>query len=485
MSTSPPATNKAVAENAWLHFGQMEQLQDPSNQTIIVRGDNARVWDSDGNEYIDALAGLFCVNAGYGRSEIAAAVARQLSDIAYVSPFSFPNLPAVELAAKLAELAPLGDAPRAFFTSGGSEAVESALKIAKQYQRLQGYADRTKTISRRYAYHGTTLGALSVSGLPGLRTPFGPLVPGARHVPVAHRSACRSCRLAPACFGACTDEIEALIEFEGPQTIAAMIMEPVQNSGGALVPPPDYLRTVRQICDHYGIVLIMDEVITAFGRIGAWFGSRLFGIQPDIITVAKGLTSGYVPMGAALVRKTIADVFMGDESRKLLHGLTFGGHPAAAAAANANLAILERERLAERATTMGRYLSQQLEAALHAHPNVGEIRGMGLFMAIELVQDRTSSQALAEERLMGWLSEQLKQRGVICRADDRLDPVIQLAPPLTIPRADIDIVVEVIAEVLELLGRRVGSLPQPFAVPAPASATPPLVVTQALPAAAH
>ncbi len=321
------------------------------------------------------------------------------------------------------------------------------------------------------------MGALSVSGLPGLRAPFGPLVPGARHVPIAHRSHCRACRLAPACFGACTDEIEALIEFEGPQTIAAMILEPVQNSGGALVPPPDYLRTVRQICDHHGIVLIMDEVITAFGRLGAWFGSRLFDIQPDIITVAKGLTSGYVPMGAVLARKAIADTFMGDESRKLLHGLTFGGHPVAAAAANANLDILEREQLPERASVMGEYLSRQLEAALHAHPNVGEIRGMGLFMAIELVQDRTTRHALAEERLMGWLSEQLKRRGIICRADDRLDPVIQLAPPLTIPRADIDVVVAVIAEVLELLGRRIGSLPRPIAAPS-------FALTQTLPAAA-
>lgn len=482
MSTTPTATSKAVAENAWLHFGQMEQLQDPRDQTIIVRGDNARVWDSDDNEYIDALAGLFCVNAGYGRAEIAEAVARQMTQIAYVSPFSFPNLPATGLAAKLAELAPLGDATRVFFTSGGSEAVESALKIAKQYQRLQGFPARTKTISRRYAYHGTTLGALSVSGLPGLRAPFGPLVPGARHVPIPHRSHCRACHVAPACFGACTDEIEALIEFEGPETIAAIILEPVQNSGGALVPPPEYLRTVRRICDRHGIVLIMDEVITAFGRLGAWFGSRLFGVEPDIITVAKGLTSGYVPMGAALVRKSIADAFMGDESRKLLHGLTFGGHPVAAAAASANLLILERERLPERAAVMGEYVRRQLEAALHGHPNVGEIRGMGLFWAIELVHDRATGQALAEERLMGWLSEQLKRRGVICRADDRLDPVIQLAPPLTIPRADIDVVVAVIAEVLELLGRRVGSLARPVAAPA---APTPLVLSQTLPAAAN
>lgn len=472
MSTLPPASQDAIAENTWLHFYQMEQLQDYSQQTVIVRGENARVWDQHGREYIDALAGLFCVNAGYGRREIAEAVAQQLQQIAFVSPFSFPNLPAVELAAKLAQLAPLGDAPRAFFTSGGSEAVESALKIAKQYQRQRGFAGRTKTISRRYAYHGTTMGALSVTGLPGIRKQFEPLLPGARHVPIPHRYRCTACSLSAACTRSCTDEIEALIEFEGPETIAAIIMEPVQNSGGAIVPPPDYYVRVRQLCDRYGILMIMDEVITGFGRVGAWFGSEIFGVEPDIITIAKGLTSGYMPLGAALVRKEVADVFVGAESAKLMHGLTYGGHPAAAAAANANLAILEREALPQRSHDLGNYLIEQLHLTLDAHPHVGDIRGMGLFVAIELVQDRQTRQPLEEERLMGWLSEQLKQRGVICRADDRLDPVIQLAPPLSIPRSDLDEVIAVIGEVLHLLGRRTGAIPKAI----PTLVTPPKVV---------
>ncbi len=456
----PPAAHTAIAENTWLHFYQMERLQDHAQQTVIVRGENARIWDQTGREYIDALAGLFCVNVGYGRREIADAMYQQIEQIAYVSPFSFPNLPAVQLAATLADLAPLGDQARAFFTSGGSEAVESALKIAKQYQRQLGFAGRTKTISRRYAYHGTTMGALSVNGLPSLRNQFAPLVPGARHVSIPHRYRCNACGLASACTSACTDEIEALIEFEGPETIAAIIMEPVQNSGGAIVPPPDYYRVIRQICDRYGILLIMDEVITAFGRIGAWFGSAIFGVVPDIITIAKGMTSGYMPMGAALARKTIADVFIGDENNKLMHGLTYGGHPVAAAAANANIAIIERENLNRRADDMGNYLTEQLHLALDSHPNVGEIRGMGLFVGLELVRDRLTKAPLEEDRLMGWLSDQLKQRGVICRADDRLDPVIQLAPPLTIPREDIDEVVRVIAEVLHLMGQRIGAIPK-------------------------
>jgi adenosylmethionine-8-amino-7-oxononanoate aminotransferase len=217
---------------------------------------------------------------------------------------------------------------------------------------------------------------------------------------------------------------------------------------------------VREICDRYGILMIMDEVITAFGRIGAWFGSEIFGVEPDIITIAKGMTSGYMPMGAALARKEIADVFNGDESDKLMHGLTFGGHPVAAAAANANIAIIEREGLNRRSHDMGNYLMQQLHLALDTHPNVGDIRGMGLFVALELVRDRQTKEPLQEERLMGWLSDQLKRRGVICRADDRLDPVIQLSPPLTIPREDIDEVVSVVAEVLHLMGQHVGSIPK-------------------------
>lgn len=360
------------------------------------------------------------------------------------------------------------DAPRTFFTSGGSEAVESALKLAKQYQRKRGFAGRTKIIARRYAYHGTTMGALSVNGLPQIRNQFEPLVPGAYHVSLPHRYRCNACHLAPDCTHACVQEIEDLILFEEPETIAAIIMEAVQNSGGAIVPPPDYYRRVREICDRYGIVMIMDEVITAFGRIGAWFGSDVFGVEPDIITVAKGMTSGYQPLGAAIVRKEIADTFLGGDGDKLMHGLTYGGHPAAAAAANANLEIIQRERLIERARTMGDYFGQQLHAALDSHPNVGDMRGMGMFRAIELVGGQQTQEPL-EEHLLGWLSEQFLQQGIICRADDRLDPVIQFAPPLTTPRTDLDQIVATTAEVLLLLGERIGSLSKPITARRPSA----------------
>src|SRR6266487_6024813 len=421
MLSVDPALQQTFAENVWLHFFQMGHSSSTSARpnTILVRGEGSRVWDQDGNAYIDALAGLFCVNAGYGRREIVEAMVTQMMDIPYVSPFSCPNLPQIKLAGKLAEISPIGARTRTFFVSGGSEAVETALKLAKAYQRKRGFGDRHKTISRRVAYHGTTIGALSVNGLTGVRNGFGPLVPGARHVPLPHRYRCDYCALASRCQGTCADEIERLIEFEGPETIVAIIMEPVQNSGGAIVPPPGYLQRVREICDRYGIVFIADEVICGFGRVGAWFGSSALGVAPDIITCAKGITSGYAPLGAVMVRPEIADLFVGDEGDKFMHGITFGGHPASCAAAVANIEIIEREGLADRARVMGDYMMRELRAAVGEHPNVGDIRGMGLFL------------------------------------------------PLKSPQEDADQVVVIVADVIHALGRKMGTQPTMEAVRLP------------------
>lgn len=460
MSPVDPNLQRSLADSVWLHFFQMGHLSSTSARPVVpVRGEGSRIWDQDGNEYIDALAGLFCVNAGYGRREIVEAISKQLMEIPYVSPFSFPNMPMIELAAKLAELSPMGPKTRTFFTTGGSDAVETALKLSKAYQRKLGFTDRHKTISRRVAYHGTSMGALSVNGLTSIRNGFGPLVPGARHVPLPHQYRCNYCALQRDCTGICGDEVERLVEFEGPETIAAIIMEPVQNSGGAIVPPPGYMQRIRQICDHYGILLIADEVICGFGRVGEWFGSDALGIVPDIMTCAKGITSGYAPLGAVMVRPEIADAFMGGEDDKFIHGITFGGHPSSCAAALANIEILAREQLNDRAKTMGDYMMRELRAAVGDHPNVGDIRGMGMFMALELVRDRVSHEPLEEPNLMAWLSDQFKRRGLICRADDRLDPVIQLAPPLNIPEEDVDEVVAIVADVIHALGRKMGTQP--------------------------
>lgn len=455
---------QALADNVWLHFFQMGHMSSlGARPTVLVRGEGSRVWDQEGNEYLDGLSGLFTVNVGYGRREIADAVAAQLDAIAYVSPFSFPSLPLINLSARLAAIAPTGPRSRVFLTTGGSDAVESALKIAKAYQHRRGNAERTKVIARRSAYHGTSMGALSVNGVTSIRNGFGPLVPGARHVPLPYSYRCDYCGgdcVGDACALRYATEVERLIEFEGPETIAALIMEPVQNSGGAIVSPPAYLRRVRELCDRHGILMISDEVICGFGRVGGWFGASEMGVSPDIVTCAKGLTSGYAALGAVLVRGEIADAFVGEgDADKLMHGITFGGHAAACAAALANLAILEREGLTDRSRAMGDYMMRELRAAVGDHPNVGEVRGMGLFMAVELVRDRTTRESLAEERLMGWLSDQLKGRGLICRADDRLEPVIQLAPPLVITREEADRCVAIVAEAVHALGRRVGSVP--------------------------
>ncbi len=457
ISTQPDlALNQAVKVYSWLHFYQMQNLIDERAPVVITRGEGCRVWDANGKEYLDALAGLFCVNVGYGRQEIIDAVTAQLQKISYVSPFAFPNEPAIRLAQKLAEISPVGAGARSFFVSGGSEAVESALKTAKQYQRLRGFGGRYKTISRRIAYHGTTMGALSVGGLTPIRNAFEPLVPGARHVPMPHRYRCDYCADHPQCIMQCVREVENAIEFEGAETIAALIMEPVQNAGGCIVPPDTYFPAIRELCSRHGIVMIMDEVICGFGRTGKMFGSEHWSIQPDIITCAKGLTSAYQALGAAIVSKEIADSFIGDEGKKLLHGITFGGHPVAAAAALANIEIIERENLVERAAETGKYFQAQLHHALDAHPSVGDIRGLGLFIGIELVTDKRTRAQMPGGALMGWLSQQLLERGLICRCDDRLDPVIQLSPPLIISKEEINRCVVIIEEVIGGLEKELG-----------------------------
>jgi adenosylmethionine-8-amino-7-oxononanoate aminotransferase len=445
----------AIRENVWLHFYQMAKASDPAQAPIMERGEGAKIYDTDGKEYIDALAGLFCVNVGYGRREIAEAMMAQLEQIHYVSSFSFPNVPGSVLADKLANISPTGDDSRVFFVSGGSEAVESALKLAKSYHRRNGDMNRYKTISRRTAYHGTTMGALSVNGLTGIRNEFGPLVPGARHVPPPYQYRCHFCAdKGCGCTLDCADEVQRLVEFEGPETIAALIMEPVQNAGGAIPASDPYFKRIREICDEYGIVMIMDEVICGFGRLGEWFGSDYYSVKPDIMTVAKGLTSAYAPLGAAVASAKIAEPFTGADKTPFLHGITFGGHPVACAAGIASLEIMERENLVGRAAEMGKYMMQRLQNAIGEHPNVGDIRGAGLFIGIELVKDRESKEPMTGENLVGWLSDELLRRGVICRADDRLEPVIQLSPPLNIPQEDIDYVVDTIADVVEAASKR-------------------------------
>jgi adenosylmethionine-8-amino-7-oxononanoate aminotransferase len=425
-AAAPSELQELAKRHLWMHFTRMGAYAH-QEVPIIVRGEGAYVYDEHGKRYLDGLSALFCVNAGHGRAELGEAAARQAGELGFYTNWSYAHPRAIELAARVASLAP-GDLNRVFFTSGGSEAVESAWKLVRQYHKLRGEPIRTKLIAREIAYHGTTLGALSATGITGLRTAFEPLVPGNCHVPNTNRYRAPEGQdpLHPA------DAIEERILFEGPETVAAVILEPVQNSGGCFTPPDGYFQRVREICDRYGVLMISDEVICSWGRLGEYFGAQRYDYQPDIITTAKGLTNSYAPMGALIARDAIAEPFMEDKNM-FNHGLTFGGHPVAAAVALANLDIHEREDLSGHVRAKEPELRAMLER-LHELPIVGDVRGAGYFWALELVKDKETKESFddeeSEQLLRGFLSGELFSRGLICRADDRGDPVIQLSPPL-------------------------------------------------------
>jgi adenosylmethionine-8-amino-7-oxononanoate aminotransferase len=412
----------------WMHFSRMGSYAPDHEIPIIVRGEGCYVYDDRGNRYLDGLSALFCVNAGHGRTELGEAAARQVEELDFYTLWSYAHPRAIELAARIASLAP-GDLNRVFFTSGGSEAVESALKLARNYHRVQGKGQKHKVIAREIAYHGTTLGALSATGITELRSQFEPLTPGGCHVP--NTNVYRWPEDREPLWAA--DAIEERIVFEGPETVAAVILEPVQNAGGCFVPPEGYFQRVREICDRHDVLMISDEVICAWGRLGHWFGCERFDYVPDIVTIAKALTSAYAPMGAMIAADRVAKPFMQGATASFAHGFTFAGHPVAAAIALANLDVFEREDLCGHVLAKEGEFRAMLET-LHDLPIVGDVRGAGFFQAIELVKDKETKESFdegeAEELLRGHLSGDLYRRGLICRADDRGDPVIQLAPPL-------------------------------------------------------
>jgi adenosylmethionine-8-amino-7-oxononanoate aminotransferase len=441
---------EAAKRNLWLHFTRMSAYDD-SDVPVIVRGEGAYVYDNHGKRYLDGLAGLFVSQVGHGRTELAEAAARQASELAYFPLWSYAHPRAVELAARLAELAP-GDLNRVFFTTSGSEAVESAWKLAKQYFKQIGEPTRYKVLSRDIAYHGTSLGALAVTGLADIKSAFEPLPPGGVRVPNTNFYR------APSFvaddreqFGIwAADEIERAILREGPESVAAVFLEPVQNSGGCFPPPPGYFQRVRQICDKYGVLLVSDEVICAFGRLGYYFGSERYGYQPDIITFAKGLTSGYSPLGGMLVRDALMDPFL-KGSATFLHGVTFAGHPVSSAVALANLDVFEKEDLLGNVRANEAGFRATLEK-LNDLPIVGEVRGDGYFYGIELVKDKDTRETFdddeSERLLRGFLSHALFDAGLICRADDRGDPVIQLSPPLICTQEHFDEIEQILRSTL-------------------------------------
>jgi adenosylmethionine-8-amino-7-oxononanoate aminotransferase len=410
----------------WMHFTRMSAFED-HEIPIITRGEGCYVYDEHGNRYLDGLSALFCVNIGHGRADIAQAGADQAKELGFFTNWSYAHPRSIELAERIASLTP-GDLNRVFFTSGGSEAVESAIKVARQYHKLTGNPNKTKFIARDIAYHGTSLGALSATGITALRQPFEPLTPGGCHVPNTNTFRLTHGMSA----GDLAEAVAQRIEFEGPDTVAAVIMEPVQNAGGCFTPPEGYFKRVREICDEYNVLLISDEVICAWGRLGEWFGAIRYDYQPDIMTTAKGLTSAYAPMGAMIASDRVAEPFMAGDS-SFTHGFTFAGHPICSAVALANLDAIEREGILDNVRRNEGALRGMLDS-LRDIPIVGDVRGAGYFHAIELVKDHDTHESFSDEEsetlLRGFLSGELYRRGLICRADDRGDPVIQFAPPL-------------------------------------------------------
>jgi len=442
---------RQVKDHLLLNFTDMSEFAD-TDVRIFVRGDGCHVIDAAGRRSIDGISGLFCTNLGHGFGEQIGAVAqRQLSRLVFTPSWYVTHPSAAALAERLADLAaPLG-LSRVFLTSGGGEANEAAWKLARQWHAANGQPQRRKAISRRLAYHGTSLGALSFTGLPYARHPFEPLpVPTAfvsntnayRH-PLGHDEA--------AFTAALLKEVEDTIVWEGPDQVAILIAEPVQNSGGSFTPPAGYWQGLRALCDKFGILLVADEVITGFGRLGEWFGSQRFGARPDLLTFAKGVTAGHAPLGGVLVSDRVAAPFVSGDA-VYTHGLTFGGHPLTTSIALAALDIYERESVLDNVRANEAFLRSALED-LRRIPIVGDIRGAGYFWSVELVKDRSTKQTWEDDEanwlLRDILTAQMDERGLLCRLDDRGDPVIQLSPPLVAGRPLLEEMTGIVGAALE------------------------------------
>jgi adenosylmethionine-8-amino-7-oxononanoate aminotransferase len=454
---SPSELQTAARDHLWLHFTRMSSYRD-AEIPVIVRGDGCYLEDSKGNRYLDALAGLFAVNIGYGfGEEMGEAAAAQMRELPFYTNWSYAHPRAIELAAEVASLAP-GDLNRVFFVSGGSEAVESAWKLARQYHAVRGER-RWKAISRRIAYHGTTMGALSINGIASLRTPFEPLVPDVLHVRNTNRYHRPPVETEAEFTAFLLEDLESTIEQTGAETVAMVIMEPVQNAGGSYTPPEGYFQGVREICDRYGILLCCDEVITGFGRLGAWFASERYDIRPDIVTSAKGLSSAHAAIGAVIVRDAVMEPFL-EGTQMYAHGITFGGHPVMAAVALKNIEIMKRERIVEHVAEQQDAFRSTLAQLLDL-PIVGDLRGTGFFYALELVKDKDTRETFSDEEcetlLRDFLSPRLFERGLICRADDRGDPVVQISPPLVAEQAEFDEIVSILGDVLAEASERMSA----------------------------
>jgi adenosylmethionine-8-amino-7-oxononanoate aminotransferase len=416
---------------------------------VLHRGEGVYLWDTDGNQYIDGFAGLWNVNVGHGRRELAEAAAEQIEEVAFVPTFfGLASPPAIELATRLAGLFP-GDLNHIHFTSGGAESNETALKIARYYWFLKGKPDKIKVISRRQAYHGIAMGALAATGIPTYHQGFGPGVPGYVHISAPYAYRVNERNLDEDGFIAqLVQELEETIAREDAGTIAAFIGEPVQGAGGVIVPPAKYWAAIAPILKQHDILLISDEVICGFGRTGAMFGMETYGFQPDIASFAKGVTSGYIPLGGVALSDEIFAT-MAEPDRMFMHGFTYSGHPVGCAVALRNLQIIEEERLAANAGAMGDYLLGEMRRLIGDHPNVGEVRGKGLMFMVELAADRGTKEKFdPAQNVGGKLQAATRKRGLIVRCSN---DGIAIAPPLIISKEQCDTLAGAIAESINVV----------------------------------
>ena len=451
----PSATAAALQEADRLsHLHPFTSAAEHAEATprMIVGGEGIRVRDSSGKEYVDAMAGLWCVNAGYGRREIVDAIAAQARRLPYYHTFAgIANEPSARLAERLAAVAP-GDVSKVFFGTSGSEANDTQVKIVRHYHNVLGKPEKKKIIARHGAYHGSTVAGASMSGMPHMHDGFDLPEAGYLHVKSPHfwRHAPPG-MTEPDFSSSLADDLEACIAREGADTVAAFIVEPVQGAAGVITPPQGYFEAIVPVLRRHEVLLIADEVICGFGRLGAWWGSHVYPLEPDLVSTAKGLTSGYVPMSACLISDRVWSVLREGSSRygPFAHGYTYSGHPVAAAAALANLDIIEREGLVQNAAEVGRYLQSRLREAVSDHPLVGEVRGVGLIAGVELVADRGTKRPFDASRTVAKrLHELLLEEGVICRP---LFNTLAFSPPLVVTKGDVDEIVSMFARGLERL----------------------------------
>ena len=457
MATHTPSEVKSLQESAlehlWVYLREPSDMAEKGDPTIFVSGEGVHVTDALGNTSIDGMSGLWLKNVGYGRKEIADAAYEQMLKLTYM-PLGTTTEPTIKLAEKISQIAP-GDMTRSFFTSGGSEAIETAIKLSRAYFKRVGEPNRTKFISRKGSYHGATMGALALGGshlYPKLD--YEPLMPGVFHVPQPLPYRCEFGGETPEeCAELCVNAVEEMIKFQDPETVAAVFAEPISSPMGCVVPGDNYWPRLREICDKYGVLLIADEVITGFGRTGKMFATEHWGVVPDMMTVAKGITSGYIPMGGCITRGEISDAFIGSQKASFKHVITFGGHPVAAAAALKNIEIMENEGMVENAAKQGAYLLDGLKEMKEKYQMIGDVRGLGLFCGLELVADRETKEYFPPEAdLANRITQGFADNGLLLRGGDRMN----VAPPLCITSSEVDEIVTTMDKVFGQVSKDLG-----------------------------